>query len=461
MIVVSHRGPFSFRARDDGGFEARRGAGGVVSALGPLLLGDPAARAVEGPVRWVAAAISDDDRDAVVRGAARVDEIELRLLALDRDDHRAHYEVVSNSVLWFTLHELFDRVRRPRFDPHFFDAWAAYERVNEAFAEAVAEIADPNEVVLVQDYQLLLVPGMLRARRRDLRTVLFVHTPWGVPATMEVLPDGVASAIAASMAEVPVGFHTERWAEAFTAWMEVVAPASSPTTFVAPLGPDRAALEEVATSDAAREAGARIDELRRGRRLVVRSDRIEPSKNLVRGFLAFDLLLERAPQLRGDVVFAAMVYGSREGLPEYLAYRHEVEAAAEAVNRRWGTDDWSPVELHTDDDFPRSIAALARADVLFVNPMKDGLNLVAKEGPLVNTRDAVLCLSPEAGAWAELGDAALSTHPYDLVQAAETLERALTMDPDHRRDLAAALRARAGTRTPADWLRDQLAHAPG
>ncbi len=389
MIVVSNRGPFSFRREDDGSFTPRRGAGGVVSALGPLLLGGEADHA-DDPVRWVAAAIGEDDRAAVGAGAATVGDVDLRLLALDRADQRAHYDVVSNSTLWFLVHGLFDLMRRPRFDPFWFEAWAAYERVNQAFADAVLEIAGDGEVVLVQDYHLLLVPGLLRAARPDLRVVLFVHTPWCGPNSMRILPTEVATAICRSIASVPTGFHTSRWARSFTASaLDVLGErAPVPATFVSSLGPDRDALSDVAASERARTAATNLAARVGKRRVIVRSDRIEPSKNIARGFLAFDQLLRTHTEWKGEVVFAAMCYASREGLPEYLAYRHEVEATAAAVNRRWGTPEWTPIVLSTDDDFPRSIAALGRADVFLVNPIRDGLNLVAKEGPLVNTRDA-------------------------------------------------------------------------
>lgn len=457
MIIVSHRGPFAFR-RTDGGFAARRGAGGVVSALGPLLLGDDAPGRRSGEqVRWVAAAIGDDDRAAVAAGEAGVDEVDLHLLALDPVQHRAHYDVISNSVLWFLLHGLYDLTRRPRFDGRFFEAWDAYEAVNTAFAASVAEFASEGETVLVQDYQLFLVPGLLRAARPDLKITFFCHTPFCGPNSIRVLPDAVAEAVCSSVASVPTGFHTDRWARGFDASVrEVLGDGTSLTTFVAPLGPDRDALEQVLSSDRAIQAGAALDELAGARLLIVRSDRIEPSKNIVRGFQTYETLLERHPEWQGRVVFVAMLYGSREGLPEYLAYRSEVEQSVAAVNRRFGTGNWEPVHLFTDDDFPRSLAGLARADVLWVNPIRDGLNLVAKEGPVVNTRNAVLCLSPEAGAWSELGDAALAVHPYDLVHGADTLHAALSMNDDDRAERASRLRTLASSRTPADWLTDQL-----
>jgi trehalose 6-phosphate synthase len=232
-----------------------------------------------------------------------------------------------------------------------------------------------------------------------------------------------------------------------------------PPTFTASLGPDPDALLAVADSPEAHAAAAELDAVVGDRLVILRIDRIDPSKNIVRGFAAYDRLLDAHSEWRGGVVFVALLNASREGLPEYLAYRQEVEQAAEAVNARWARADWTPVVVDARDDFPRSVAGLARYDVLLVNPIKDGLNLVAKEGPLVNRRDGVLCLSPEAGAFDELGSAVVPVHPYDVEQAAHALHDALVMDVDERQARASRLCELASARTPRHWLEDQIAAA--
>jgi trehalose 6-phosphate synthase len=447
MIIVSHRGPYTFVRRPDGSFETRRGAGGVVSVLAPLVAG-------KGHL-WVAAAITDDDRDALHEGAARSDGIDVTLLDIDPVLHRLHYDIVSNSVLWFLNHDLFDLPRRPRFDHRFFEAWHAYVEVNRIFADAVIERATEGDVVLVQDYQLALVPGMIRADRPDLCVSHFTHTPFCGPDSIRVLPDAVARQLCSSLGGGPAGFHTERWASRYRASVSEVL-GFEPPTFAASFGPDRAALEEVAGSPETAAARDALDAQVGDRRLVLRTDRIEPSKNIVRGFLAYDLLLERHPARRERVTFVALLYPSRESLLEYLAYGQEVQQAAARVNERWARGDWAPVIVDSRDDYPRSVAGLQRYDVLLVNPLKDGLNLVAKEGPLANRSDGVLCLSREAGAFDELGDAAVPVHPYDLEQTAAALHTALSMEPGERRARAATLKERAGARTAHDWLVDQV-----
>ena len=456
MIVVSNRGPATFVRAEDGSFRARRGSGGLAGTLGRLLSGG-----TDGPVGWVAAAMTDDDRAAAAASATALPDIALELLDLDPRQHRLHYDVVSNATLWFLHHGLFDLPRRPRFDERFREAWDAYVAVNRAFSDRVVDTAPSGDIVLVQDYHLALVPGDLIARRPDLRVVHFTHTPFCGPNSIRVLPDDVSRAICESMATVPCGFHSRRWARAYEACVEIVLGDDHPraATFASPLGPDPADLGDAIDSPEGRAALEALETNLGDRQLLLRSDRVEPSKNIVRGFLAFDTLLDRAPEWRDRVVFVAMLNESRQGLPEYQAYRQEVEQAADRVNERWGRNDWEPVVMDLRDDFPRSVAGYARYDALLVNPLKDGLNLVAKEGPMVNRRDGVVCLSPEAGAYDELGPAVLEAHPYDLDQTASALDTALSMPADARREQAARLRELASVHTPASWLQAQISAA--
>jgi trehalose 6-phosphate synthase len=454
VLVVSNRGPYSFVAEADGTFTARPGAGGLASALRPLL-GDG-----EHDATWVAAALTDEDRAAADAGATQVPGMNLVLLDLDPALARLHYDVVSNGVLWFLHHGMFDLVRRPRFDRHFLDGWAGYVEVNERFARAAVETAADDDVVLVQDYQLALVPALVSAARPELRVVHFTHTPFCGPNSIRVLPTAVARELVGAMATTSCGFHTKRWAHAYAASArEMLGPDADPRTFAASLGPDPDALQDVARSAEAQVARDELDSLVGDKRVILRIDRIDPSKNIVRGFAAYDQLLDRYPEWREQVVFVALLNASREGLPEYLAYRQEVEQAADAVNNRWATPTWTPVEVDARDDYPRSVAGLTRYDVLLVNPIKDGLNLVAKEGPLCNERDGVVCLSPEAGAYDELHGAVVPVHPFDIVDGSNALHTALSMDAAARKARATRLCELSAARTPRDWLADQISAA--
>jgi len=256
------------------------------------------------------------------------------------------------------------------------------------------------------------------------------------------------------------GFHSRRWADDFLACCRTTL-ALAPATFVSPLPADADDLQRTASSPACQDALAEIEDQVADRAVIARVDRIELSKNLLRGFQAYDDLLEHEPGWRQRVVFIASCYPSRTGVPAYIEYQREVEALVDRINERWATPDWTPIVYDTRDDYPRSVAVLRRADVLLVNPIRDGLNLVAKEAAIVNERDVVVCLSTEAGVWDELSDAVVQVQPFDVAGTADALAKALGMHAGERRSRAAMLRRLAVARRPADWLADQLAAAGG
>lgn len=451
VVVASNRGPLSFVRGDDGHLDAKRGAGGLVSGIGPLVAGTG--------TLWVAAAMSDGDRAAAGAGVVDADDFRVRLLDIDPETYRLAYDEISNQVLWFVHHGLYDLPRAPAFGPELGDAWHAYRELNRAFADAVAEDAPAGAAVLVQDYHLGLLGLGLAERRPDLDAVHFSHTPFATPSWLRVLPDHVAAEVLSGLAaHRACGFHSRRWAGDFLDCCRDVL-ALEPRTFVSPLPADPDDLRRTAASPACDAALAEIDDVVGDRLVVARVDRIELSKNLLRGFQAYGLLLEREPAWRERVVFVASVYPSRTGVPAYIAYQREVEALVERINERWGTPGWTPIVYDTRDDYPRSVAVLRRADVLLVNPIRDGLNLVAKEGAIVNERDAVLCLSREAGVWDEVGAAALAVSPFDLAGTADALDRALRMPAAERAERAQRLRRLSVARRPTDWLADQLAAA--
>jgi trehalose 6-phosphate synthase len=451
VVLVSNRGPLSFGRADDGSLVPRRGGGGLVTALGPAVAGTGAT--------WVAAALSEADREAAASGVVEGEGFRWQSLVLDEDDYRAYYDVISNGTLWFLHHGLWDLPRRPRYDRFWRAAWDAYRRVNRAFADAVVEEAPEGALVAVHDLHLTLVPPVLAAERPDVSVVHFTHTPFCEPGAVRALPAEVAAEVVGGMAAAGAcGFHARRWEAAFLACCDEVGVAP-PRTFVAPAAADPEDVARTARSEACGEALARLEGAVGDRKVIARVDRIELSKNLLRGFLAYEELLRAHPEWVGEVVFAAAVYPSREGLAEYLSYRQEVDGLVRRINDTWGTDGWTPILWDVGDDYPRSVALLRRADVLLVNPVRDGLNLIAKEGVLANERDAVLALSREAGAWEELAEVAMEVHPFDVTGTAEVLHEALSLPAGERRARFAALRDRVAARTPADWWADQLAAA--
>jgi trehalose 6-phosphate synthase len=451
LVIVSNRGPLSFTRAADGELVTTHGAGGLASSIAPAVAGTGAT--------WVASAISEADREAAAAGPVELDDLRIRSMVIEPGTYRQYYDVVANSTLWFLHHGLWDLPRRPRFDRHWREAWVAYRWVNESFARTVADEAPEGATVLVQDYHLSLVGAALAALRPDLGIVHFHHTPFCDPSGLRTLPDDVAAELMNGLLGARAcGFHSRRWAANFEACAEA-ALGRSPRTFIAPAATDAADLADVARSAETKAHVRSLLDMAGGRKVIVRVDRIELSKNIVRGFLAFDDLLRTRPEWRERVMFMAFVYPSREALADYLAYRSEVEATAARVNETWGAPGWAPIVLDMSDDHPRSVAAMRMYDVLLVNPIRDGLNLVAKEGPLVNERDGVLVLSREAGAWDALRDHAITINPFDVVGTSDALHAALSMDDQARATTADVLRAAADHRRPADWLADQLAAA--
>lgn len=447
LVVVSNRGPVSF-ARDGGGaLVARRGGGGLISLVAPAI--------AETDAIWVAGAMSDDDRSAAAAGLSEVEGFRLAPVVVEVEEYRQYYDVIANATLWFCHHGLFDLPRRPRFDRRWHTAWDAYVAVNERFAAAAARVAAEGAVVLVQDYHLGLVGAFLGASRPDTSTCYFHHTPFGAPHELAVLPDAVGTQLLDGLGAFGArGFHAARWGEAYEAC------GGKGDYFVSPAASDPDALAATVASPAAQRARRELDELIGDRLFLVRVDRMELSKNIARGFLAFEEALASRPDLRGRVVFGAFCYPSREGLADYQAYRQEIETLAERVNDRWATPDWTPILLDSRDDYPASVAALARADAVLVNPVRDGLNLVAKEAMLVNDRAAALILSQQAGVWDELGaHGALGLNPFDISATAAAIATACSMPQSERAGRAERLRAAAGRRRPGDWLGDQLAAA--
>ncbi|MEU8775095.1 trehalose-6-phosphate synthase [Streptomyces sp. NPDC048606] len=446
VLVAANRGPLSYALAADGTLTARRGGGGLVSGLSAALARQPEAL-------WICAALSDADREAVRRGVA---EPGVRMLDIDPGTYDDAYNGIANSVLWFTHHHLYDVPREPVFDAEFRRRWDSYVAYNDAFARALAEEAAEGAAVLVQDYHLALVPGALHALRPDLRIAHFTHTPWASPDFLGMLPDDVRARLLEGMlgADV-VGFHTEAWAEAFRAGAGAAAAGSKPAVF--PLGVDGDDLRALAHRPEVDEKLAALRAEVGERRTIVRVDRTELSKNILRGLLAYRELLVTRPEWRERVVHLASAYPSRQDLEVYRSYTAAVRELAAEINEEFGVPGWQPVLVSVEDDFARSLAAYRLADVALVNPVRDGMNLVAKEIPVVSEAGCALVLSTGAGAYEELRADALTVNPYDVSRTARALHEALTMPAPERAERTKRLAAAATALPPATWFEAQLA----
>ncbi len=457
LLLASNRGPLSWVEDGRGEPAPVRGAGGLVSAVS----------SAAGDAVWVCAALSDTDR-RVARSRQGAVSPGVVMLDLDPVTFDRAYNGVANALLWFVAHLLFDTATAPVFDARSAREWQAYRAYDHAFAAALAALAAPGARVLVQDYHLALTPRQLRELRPDLRIGHFSHTPWAPPEYFCLLPDDVASEVLHGMLGADaVGFHSPRWANAFVRCCAAVLGAQvtadtvthqGHTTRVSvhPLGVDARELRTRAGESDVQGRLPALRELVGDRQLILRVDRTELSKNIVRGLEAYRELLRTRPQWRRRVVHLAFAYPSRHDLPEYREYTGAVQRVAREVNEQYAENGWLPVHLEVRDDQPRSLAAYTLADVLLVNPVRDGMNLVAKEGPVLSDRGVSLVLSRHAGAADELGADAHLINPFDVSQTAEALHEALSTPPALRLERTARLTAAATALPPTTWLQAQL-----
>jgi trehalose 6-phosphate synthase len=476
VLIASNRGPVSFTLGDDGRLTARRGGGGLVSGLSSV--------ADHPNAVWVCAALSDADR-AAARGAlggrlgldGTPGGSAVRMLDIPPAVFHRAYNSVANSTLWFVHHMLYDTPNQPHFGLAFAREWESFRSYNGAFAGALADEAGaPGPAgspvrAAVQDYHLTLVPRMLGDLRPDVRIAHFSHTPWAPPEYYRMLPDEVGREVLDGMLGAHhAGFLCQRWADAFMDCCEVILGAQVDRARqqvsyrgqvtgigVHPLGVDAAALVSRAAEPDVQARVATLAEAAAGRKLIVRIDRTELSKNIVRGLAAYRELLVRHPEWHRRVMHLAFAYPSRHDLPEYREYTASVLRMAMEISAEFGTEDWNPLILQVDDDYARSLAAYQLADVLLVNPIRDGMNLVAKEGPILSGRGCVLVLSREAGAAAELSAGALMINPYDVSGTAQALHEALMMTDLERSRRAASIVQAASALPPTQWFADQLA----
>ncbi len=472
LLVVFNRAPVAYAREADGRRVAKRGGGGVVTALGGLLS--------HHDVTWVASAMSEEDRavaaewnGSFVEQTADGAAYRQRLVPHDPAVYERFYNLFANPTLWFVQHYLWGLGSAPDFGPRLHEAWSdGYVPANEAFAAATLEELErePDAAVLFHDYHLYLAPRLVREARPDVVTSHFIHVPWPEPDYWHALPKELRVAIHEGLlANDVVGFHTERWLRAFLLSVErllgarvdagrgVVEHRGRQTRVIAkPIGVDPAEFDRLREDPVVLEREATLVAAR-PEQLVLRVDRTDPSKNVVRGFQAFTLVLERHPELHGKVGMVALLSPSRQDIPEYAEYAASIAAAAREVNERFATDGWKPVELDVADDFPRSIAGYKQFDVLFVNPVFDGLNLVAKEAFLVNDRDGVLVLSENAGVHEELGEWAVTVNPIDVSGQADAIYTALTMEAQERQRRAEAIRKHVRRHDIREWIDAQLA----
>ena len=474
FVIVSNRGPVTFSREESGERDYSRGAGGLVTALN-------AVSRRQDDALWIASAQSEQDarvaEESFEEGTPyEVEGLKVVLVEHAEEAYDLMYNRLANPLLWFVQHGLYDLPYVPALGDDTRRAWEeGYLPVNKNFAEAVARVLESSEgdeepVILVHDYQLYMVPQFLRERLKgDAFVSLFVHIPWPDPEWWRVLPRYVREGILKSLLETDiVAFHTKGYALNFIRTARgvlgveadeakgVIYPGEGREVWVRPypisIDPDE--FEELAQSEEVIKEEESIKNL--PGKLLLRVDRMDLSKNIVRGFQAYDRMLERHPKMRGEVTFLARCQPSRGDIPEYATYAEDIQETADEVNQKYGTSSWEPIVLSMEDNFPLSVAAYKNYDALLVNAVRDGMNLIAKEAVVVNEKNGVLVLSENAGAYEELGEHALTVNPFDLDEQADALYEAVTMPEAERRHKAEALKKTLLDNTIEEWAEAQL-----
>jgi trehalose 6-phosphate synthase len=472
LVLVSNRGPATFERDESGTLVPRRGGGGLVTALTGLVNHRDAT--------WIASAMSDEDVDAARDADSQSFDVSLddatyrvRLVESDAEAYDAFYNVVANPMLWFIQHYLWDLSNAPDIRRAEVDAYEnGYCVVNQDLARAVLEELQGTDqaVVMLHDYHLYVAPKFIRQERPDLFLHHFIHIPWTQPDAWRVLPSDMREDIYEGvLSNDIVAFHTRSYRRNFLLCcrelfdLEVDEEAGVVRyedrdvwvrSYPLPISADT--FQRNARQPDVLEHEREI--LRRRREhLILRVDRADLSKNVLRGFTAFDLFLDQHPEFKEKVTFIAHLIPSRQDVPEYAEYLERIEALVAVVNHRHGTTDWMPIELRLRENLAEAIAAYKHYDLLMVNAMFDGMNLIAKEGPLVNERNGVSLLSENTGAHEELADFALSVNPFDVQEQANAIHRALTMSAEERSWRAQGLKRIVTARDPGDWVDDQLA----
>jgi trehalose 6-phosphate synthase len=467
IVIVSNRGPVTFSRSESGERIYSRGAGGLVTALNAV------SRRGEDVV-WIASAQSEEDVKVSKEPAPyEVEDLRVTLVEHDPTSYDLMYNKLANPLLWFVQHGLYDLPYAPALGEDTRRAWEeGYVPVNRNFAEAVSRTVEGEEspIVLLHDYQLYMTPLLVRERLgAEAFISLFVHIPWPEPDYWHVLPEYIREGVLESLlAADVVAFHTRRYARNFAETAARILGVEYDAergvihrdgrevwARAYPISIDPAEFEELAQSEAVLEQEKEFVKRLPGK-LLLRVDRLDLSKNVVRGFQAYGRMLERYPEMAGEVTFLAQLQPSRGDVPEYARYAEVVRETVDEVNESHGEASWKPIELSLQDNFPLSVAAYKNYDALLVNAVRDGMNLVAKEAAVVNERGGVLVLSENAGAHEELKENALTVNPFDLDEQADAIHEALTMPEEERRRRAEALRETVLSNTIEDWVEAQM-----
>lgn len=472
IIVASNRGPVVFKRDEKNEIKLIRGAGGIVGSMIPFL------EKTHG--KWVSSAIGECDHymDNKYQGKIPIPlenpKYYVQFIKTEEDVYNRFNGKFANPLLWFIHHSMWNPPYSPCADDELHQAWDSYKHVNSLFADTIGDDLEKSEktpIVMLQDYHIYLTPKMIRKKHPDVLMNQFVHIPFPSPEIFQQLPDHMQNQILDSILTNNVlGFHIPRYMHNFLQTVKLILPEASVDSISGdilykghvchvrtyPISIDIETLQKQGQDPKVLNKEAEVDEIIGNCKLIYRTDRADLSKNIIRGFQAYDIFLDKYPEWRGKVKFVATLMPSRQDIKIYREYTDNIRDIVSQINQKYATADWEPIRYICRGDYDLVVALLKRYDVLMVNPILDGMNIVAKEGSILNQNSGVLILSTGAGCYEELKDGAICINPYDLRQTAESIDMALLMDEKTKEEMLAEARAAIKRNDLNRWVTSQL-----
>jgi trehalose 6-phosphate synthase len=473
LLVASNRGPLEHYISSSGRIETRRGSGAIVTALQALTQ--------MAELTWISAALGEGDRKIIeqldktkIKSNLPGQQVHARYVNIPRRTYHKYYNVFCNPLLWYLQNYMWNFPYNPNLETDVHQAWeTGYVTVNKLFSEAVKDESletGRDQIILIHDYHLYLLAGYIRKEFPNAIIQHFSHIPWPSSHHWLMLPKYIREAICGNMIAANIlGFQSKRDVRNFLNCCEEFLPDCqidyAKSLIVSDLGTCQVKaypismniddMERIAGSSRVAEYECQLRE-QISNKVIVRVDRGEPTKNIVRGFKAFELLLNRHPQLRGTISFLAFVVPSRPHIRQYQRYMEEINRTVDDINAKFGTESWQPIVIYSENNYTQAVAGLKLYDVLLVNPVIDGMNLIAKEGPIVNGKNGTVILSETTGAFQELQDWVLGVSPTDIEGTMEAMYHALTLSDEERKLRCEGLTQHIKNRDISNWLYDQI-----
>jgi len=449
----------------------KTGAGGMIPTLLPIM---EKAKGI-----WIASAMNDADAEMAEKyQQSKIPVPEdnpkfyVSLIIHDSNEYHEFYNVMNNPLIWFIHHYMWNLYNTPKIDENIHNAWKSYENINQKFAEKIIHEVNSCEkkpLILLQDFQLEICPGYIREQFKDIFLSHFIHIPWPQPDYFQIFPDYIRkSMIEGLLSNNIIGFHIKKYIKNFLMtcesyadhidWENDIVYYNGRKTYVKkyPISVDDKKLIESSKSEKVLKYEEYVKKIKGSNFLFYRTERTDPSKNIIRGFNAYDIFLEKYPEFQEKVTFFITGVTTRQDVKEYRDYKVEVNEIIDDINNKYSKNGWKPIVPHFDADYSLVIAAFKNYDCLLVNSIYDGMNIVPKEGSIVNENNGILILSETTGAYDELKDYSININAFDIKDTVDALYQAVMMSHEERGERLAGLKKIISSYNVYSWMGEQF-----